>query len=335
MTLRIRARRFFCDDPSCERTIFCERPPEIAAHARKTNRLEEALLAIAFELGGRAGARLAAELRLLIGGDALLGRIRGGVLTAAPEAKVLGVDDFAFKKANKYGMILVDLERHKIADLLPDRSSETLANWLRQNPSLETVSRDRPPTYSEGIATGAPQATQVADRWHLIRNLAETLDEFLVGKRPLLKAAAGSEAQPETESNETTAVKETAEHTYEDPASPGPLTPNRLRPGYAQQQQTSRKRYEMLVERWKEIRRLQEAGADIADIARKLGTSRPTVYRYKDLTEPPEFGQHRRRESVLDPYIPYILRRWEEGCRNGRKLFRRFGSRATLTASPT
>lgn len=87
-------------------------------------------------------------------------------------------------------------------------------------------------------------------------------------------------------------------------------------------QQTSRKRYEPIVERWKEIRRLQEAGADVADIARKLRTSRPTVYRYEDLIEPPEFGQHRRRQSVLDPYVPYILKRWEEGCRNGRKLFR-------------
>ena len=84
----------------------------------------------------------------------------------------------------------------------------------------------------------------------------------------------------------------------------------------------SRKHYELVVERWQEIRRLREAGAEVTDIARKLGTSRPTVYRYKDLTEPPEFGQHRRRGSVLDPWVPYILKRWEEGCRNGSKLYR-------------
>jgi hypothetical protein len=99
---------------------------------------------------------------------------------------------------------------------------------------------------------------------------------------------------------------------------------------------TSRKHYELVVERWQEIRRLHKAGAEISDIARKLGTSRPTVYRYKDLTEPPEFGQHRRRGSVLDPWVPYILKRWEEGCPNGKKLFReRFESKATPTASPT
>ena len=84
----------------------------------------------------------------------------------------------------------------------------------------------------------------------------------------------------------------------------------------------SRKHYELVVERWQEIRRLREAGAEVTDIARKLGTSRPTVYRYKDLTEPPEFGQHRRRGSVLDPWVPYILKRWEEGCRNGKKRYR-------------
>lgn len=307
--LRVRVRKFFCDEHSCERRIFAERLEEVTRpFARGTDRQREALEWIAFALGGEAGARLARELGLLVSPDTLLNRIRGAFSVDVGEVRVLGVDDFAFRKASKYGTILVDLERHKVVDLLPDRSSETLAGWLRQHPNLDTVSRDRSPTYAEGISTGAPQAAQVADRWHLMRNLAETLDEFLVGKRTLLKAAATPGMQQETAAEET--------------AAPGPLTPNRPRPSYARQQQSKRKRYKLLVERWKEIRRLQEAGADIADTARKLGTSRPTVYRYKELIEPPEFGQHRRRQSVLDPYIPYILRRWEEGCRNGRKLFR-------------
>lgn len=320
--LRVRVRKFFCDEPSCERRIFAERLKEMARpFARGTDRQREALEWIAFALGGEAGARLAHQLGLLVSPDTLLKSIRRAFSIEVGEVRALGVDDFAFKKASKYGTILVDLERHKVVDLLPDRSSETLADWLRQHPNLETVSRDRSPAYAEGIVTGAPQATQVADRWHLMRNLTETLDEFLVGKRSLLKAAATSNTQ-EVEGDETAAAAESANYLYEDPAAPGPLTPNRPRPDYASQQQSKRKRYKLLVERWKEIRRLQEAGADVADIARKLGTSRPTVYRYKDLIEPPEFGQHRRRRSVIDPYIPYILRRWEEGCRNGRQLFR-------------
>lgn len=321
--LRVQVRKFFCDEPSCERRIFAERLKEVAKpFARGTDRHRDALEWIAFALGGEAGARLARELGLIVSPDTLLGHIRGAYRGNAEEVRVLGVDDFAFKKASKYGTILVDLERHKVVDLLPDRSSETLAAWLRQHPNVETVSRDRSPAYAEGIVTGAPQATQVADRWHLMRNLAETLDEFLVGKRFLLKAAATPDMQQETEGDEATIAEESANHLYEDPAAPGPLTPNRPRPGYASQQQSKRKRYRLLVERWKEIRRLQQAGADVVDIAGKLGTSRPTVYRYKDLTEPPEFGQHRRRATLLDPYIPYILRRWEEGCRNGRQLFR-------------
>jgi transposase len=184
------------------------------------------------------------------------------------------------------------------------------------------ASRDRSPICREGLSAGAPQATQVADRWHLLRNLAEMLDEFLGQKRPILKAAAGPETVEQTGSDEDSVSEENVENLYQDPGAPGPLTPNRPRPGYAHQQQRRRRHYELVVERWEEIRRLQGAGANFCEIARKLGTSRPTVYRYKDLTEPPEFGQHRRKGSVLDPWVPYILRRWEEACRNGHKLFR-------------
>src|SRR5215211_1175915 len=113
VTLKIRARRFFCDDPSCKRKIFCERLPDVAARARKTSRLEEALLAIALKLGGRAGARLALELGIVAARDTLLRRIKGAPLPEVGKVRVLGVDDFAFKKGSTYGTILVNLEDHK------------------------------------------------------------------------------------------------------------------------------------------------------------------------------------------------------------------------------
>ena len=184
VALEVRARRFFCDEPSCERRIFCERLPEVAARARKTNRLEGALLAIVLELGGRAGARLAAELGLLAGRDALLSRAKRTAPTGAEKVKVLGIDDFAFRRGARYGTILVDLERRRVVDLLPERSQESLVAWLERQPGVETVTRDRSNIYREALAKGAPEAIQIADRWHLLHNLAQTIEEFLLQKRP-------------------------------------------------------------------------------------------------------------------------------------------------------
>lgn len=169
--LRARVRRFFCDVASCGRGIFCERLPEIAPRARNTGRLEKALLAIVLELGGRAGARLAEELGLLVGRDALLSRVKNAIPTDAGKVRVLGVDDFAFRKGHTYGTVLVDLERRKVVDLLPERSQESLVAWLRKHPEIRVATRDRSNIYREGLAKGAPGAVQVTDRWHLLHNL--------------------------------------------------------------------------------------------------------------------------------------------------------------------
>jgi len=282
--LEVRARRFFCDEVSCERKIFCERLPDVAARARKTGRLEEALLAIVFELGGRAGARLAAELGLVVGRDALLRRAKGAPLSDVGKVRMLGVDDFAFRKGHTYGTILVDLERRRIVDLLPERSQESL------------------------VAKGAPAARQVADRWHLLHNLALTLEEFLLQKQTVLRAAASPEAAPEEKGD--------------DAFSSGPIMPNRPRNHERKIEEAASKRHDRLVEQWRNIRRLYLAGADLRDICKRLGISPRTVYRYKDLTEPPPRPAYKRRASVLDPYVPYLLRRWNEGCHNGKRLYR-------------
>jgi transposase len=306
--LEVRARRFFCDEPSCKRKIFCERLPEVAARARKTVRLEEALLAIVLELGGRAGARLAEELGLLVGRDALLSRAKRAAPTDEERVRALGVDDFAFRRGHAYGTILVDLERRRVVDLLPERSQESLIAWLRRHPEVEVASRDRSNVYREALAEGAPKATQVTDRWHLLRNLALTLEEFLLQKRRALREAASPEAAPEDEGEEA--------------FGSGPVMPNRPRNHDRRLEEAARKRHERLVERWRDIRRLYLAGADLRDICRRLGVSPRTVYRYKDLIEPPPRPVYKRKASVLDPYVPYLVKRWNEGCRNGKRLYR-------------
>lgn len=197
VTLKIHARRFFCDDLSCKRRIFCERLPEIRPRARKTFRLEEALLAIALELGGRAGARLALELGIIAARDTFLRRIKATPLPEVGGVRVLGVDDFAFKKGSTYGTILVDLELQKVVDLLPERSQESLVAWFKSHPGteVEVATRDRSNIYREGLAKGAPGAAHVADRWHLLRNLALTLENFLLQKQPQLRKAAATGAR--------------------------------------------------------------------------------------------------------------------------------------------
>ena len=266
--LEVRARRFFCEEASCERKIFCERLPDVAARARKTGRLEEALLAIVLELGGTAGARLAAELGILVGRVALLARAKGA---PAPElggkVRVLGVDDFAFRRGARYGTILVDLERRRVVDLLPERSQESLVGWLERHPEVETATRDRSNIYREALTKGAPEATQVADRWHLLHNLALVLEEFLLQKGPALREAAAPEAALEEHGGDD-----------DDAFGSGPIMPNRPRNHDRKIEEAARKRHERLVQQWKDIRRLYLASADLRHICRVLGISARTAF---------------------------------------------------------
>lgn len=303
--LLLRAHKFFCDEPSCERRIFAERLEMAGVRARCTNRQREALEWIAFSLGGEAGARLARELGLLVSPDTLLNRIRGAFCAEAKQVRVVGVDDFGFRKGNNPGTILVDLERHKIVDLMEGHSKEAMARWLRQCPELEVVSRDRSPVCREGINAGAPEARQVTDRWHLLHNLTQMLEEFLLGKRPALRTAASG--PQEDKPGEKVEVR--------DP---------RGRPDswQARKEEAARQRHERIVEQWQDIRRLHLAGADVPHISHKLGVSVRTVYRYKDQAEPPVQKPYSTRASVIDPYVPHLLTRWQEGCRSGRQLLR-------------
>ncbi len=299
---RVRVRKLFCNHRCCPRKVFAERLDGVArAYARRTDRQRGALEDIAFALGGEAGVRLAAQLALHTSPDTLLRYMKQASDTRVEPVRVLGIDDWCWRRRLRYGTILVDLERHKVVDLLPDREVESVVDWLEAHPDIEVIVRDRGDTYSEAASKGAPQAVQVADRWHILKNLVDYLERFLLHHTRLLKEAAP--------------LLEGIQRVEQPPAQ-------RPTPQLEEAAAASAERHAKYVAAWEEVHRLREAGADVADIARTVGVSRRTAYRYLSMRDPPERKRPKPRCKLLDPYKEYLVRRWEEGCHNRMKLFR-------------
>jgi transposase len=317
VTVRLRVRRLFCRNSRCERRIFTERLPELALPwARRTRRLDARLTALGLALGGSAGVRLGAKLGLVTSRNTLLRRVCQASIPSAVTPSALGVDDWALRKRVTYGTILVDLEQRRPVALLPDREAGTLAAWLRAHPGVAVIARDRAGAYAKGARTGAPEAVQVADRFHLLQNLAETLEVAFTSHAKHLRAV--DQARREAVSGNGNLLLL--------PAEP------QKRAGFL-----ANARHERRKAQHEQVWALHRQGWSGERIALRLGISRRTVSRHLRSEAFPE--RRTRRDagrSRIDPWRSVVIEHWNEGRRNGCTLFRELqqlgyqGSYATL-----
>ena len=297
----LRVRRFVCSNEVCPRRTFAERLGEqIKAYARRTTRCTALLQTIARMLGGKAGARLATVMGLSVSADTLLRLIRAIQVPEAATPEVLGIDDFALLKGQKYGTILVDLQQRRVVDLLPDREKVTVITWLKAHPGVKLISRDRGGSYAEAAREAAPLATQSADRFHLSQNLGETLERVLRREYPAIEQIFLGATQA--------------------PTPPDPSLPL-LR--HEADKQVSQQRRMTTYER---VMALSEQGFNQEDIATHLRMSRKKVRRL--LQGPPQPPVYRPRFTKLTPYLAYLKHRFtEEGCDNSLQLYREIRER--------
>ena len=305
VVIRLTVRRFFCGNPGCAAVTFAEQVDGLTSRrARRTPPLARMLTGIALALAGRAGARLAGVLDLAAGRSSLLRLVMALPDPEPGTVRVLGVDDFAFRRGRDYGTILVNAATGEPVDLLRDREADTFAGWLKNHPGTEVICRDRAGAYADGARQGAPQAIQVADRWHLYHNLAGHVEKAVARHQGCL-----------------------------DEPVPGPdlAGPGSGPPGPDLQQAAAAaaaRRAEQSVlavrtrQRYEQVQALRAQGNGIKAIMRQTGLAKETVRRFYRAASAEELlGKIRgRRPSLLDDYKPYLHQRWNQGCTNVLQL---------------
>ena len=296
MRLSLRVRRFRCQNQTCSKRTFVEPLPEVVARsARQTKQLRATLKLFAIALSGRAGERLLKQLGMGVSGQTLL-RLAKSIKTPVANApEILGVDDFAFKRGRTYGAILVDLSTHRPIDLLPERTADALSLWLRTHPGALVISRDRSTEFARGGSSGAPEAIQIADRFHVLQNLRDAAERAL--KRihaELIEQQKASRLIQATRQKRRRSQTEIAASKVA-----------RLR---------RQARYEEVVALYKQ-------GMSILGIADQLRMSRSTVRNYVYAGAFPERANVLRTRSLLDPSVPYLEKRLAQGCRNANQLW--------------
>ena len=315
VTWRLRVRRLFCSQSTCQRHIFTERLPGLAAPwARRTMRLTARLLAMGLALGGAAGVRLCRHFGLLVSRNTLLRVIRRTPCPHIVPSQVLSVDDFALRKRHTYGTVLLDLARRRPLALLPDREAITVAQWLQAHPGGEVLVRDRAEAYAEAVRLGAPAACQVADRFHLLQHLADVLTDVFRSHAPQFARVNAQHTRTPTP------VHDPATPATDPRLSTVPLAP--LQPSTRAAALAATRRAQR-VAHYEQVWTYHRQGWTLDAIAHQVGLSRRTVQRYlQHPTFPERQPRHSRDRGLLDPYKATLLAGWNRGCRHGSHLFR-------------
>jgi transposase len=299
--IQAKVHRFRCRNPGCVQKVFAERLPGIVSpHARHTDRLSSVIRFVGYSAGGLPGSRLLERLAIQVSDDTVLRAVkqRPSPCGDAHPVRHIGIDDWAWRKGQRYGTILVDLERHKVLDVLPDRSADDVAVWLHAHPTVETINRDRCGIYADGAARGAPTAVQIADRFHLVLNLSTAIERALEERRRDLQL---SQSEPDASADPPVGKgndRETAEK---------------------RRQQQSRQRR---LERYQEVAALRANGHSQSGISEALGISIKTVRRWLRSGQFPERKPVIARYSHVREFEQYLQQRWEQGCHNSNQLFR-------------
>ena len=320
--IRLRVRRFFCDSQGCKARTFAEQVAGLTMrYARRTVLLRGMLESIGLALAGRAGTRLATTLGLPASRSTLLRVIRALPDPEIGTVTVLGVDDFALRRGHVYGTVLVDIDTGRPIDLLADREAATFAAWLREHPGTQVICRDRAGAYAEGVRSGAPEAIQVADRWHLWHNLAEYVEKTVAAHHGCLRRPDDIPPEAPAERGSAADLAEAAEA--------------------AQLLRTENSALVVRTQaRYQAIQALKADGKGIKTIMRELDLAKETVRRFyragnvEELLAKPRAG----RPSVLDAYKPYLHERFNAGITNASTLHQEItdqgyqGSRGTVAA---
>ena len=305
VTISLEVRRFFCGNPACGQRTFAEQVPAVALrHQRRTPLLRSLLEAVALALAGRAGSRLARALGIAVSRVTLTRLIRALPDPVTGQVTVLGVDDFAKRRGQAYATILIDMDTRRPVDVLEDRQAATLAQWLKEHPGVQVICRDRAGAYAEGSREGAPDAIQVADRFHLWQNLCQAVEKTVLSCRADLREPIPGPGDPEPG----------------DPEPPGPgsdVPAQPAGPAAGQGRLATRSR-----ERHAAIHDLLAQGRNYTQISELLGLTRHTVRKFaRAATAEQVTTGSSPRSSRLDRFAPYLQQRWDQGCTDAAQLF--------------